>query len=94
MTNNEDILLIAREIVRTQPLSAKTQHLRNCADELHAAWNGLKVSLTTENAIRFVAWINRTVLAINMIQGAEPPSSQGGQAKVKGEAPKSAVASI
>ncbi|MDE2106577.1 MAG: hypothetical protein KGL39_55695 [Patescibacteria group bacterium] len=94
MGSNDSILFVARELVRTQPWSAKTEHLRNCADQLQAAWNDLMLGLTRENATVFVAMLTRTLLAIDAVPGAEPPVSQGGRVRVKNEAPKSSTAAF
>jgi hypothetical protein len=75
------VLFEAREIVRTQPPSLPVAHLRSCADELHEAYDLLKVSLTREAAARFTAAVTRALLAIDQVKGSEPPAPQGGALK-------------
>jgi hypothetical protein len=72
------VLKEAREIIRTQPMSLAVGHLRQCADELYEAYDVLKITCTRNAVTRFVASFNRTLLAIEMVQGNEPPAPRGG----------------
>lgn len=72
------VLMEAREIVRVQPMTITVGHLRTCADELHEAYDVLKISCTRGAATRFVAAFNRTILAIEKVHASEPTPPQGG----------------
>lgn len=73
------VLWEAREIVRTHPMNIYVGHLRTCADQLHEAYDILKVSCTRTAAKEFVAAYTRTVLAIERVHGRTPPTPQGGK---------------
>lgn len=81
MSDTRSVIWEAREIVRAQPMNLQVGHLRTCADQLHEAYDILKVSCTREAATAFVAAFNRTVLAIERVKGATPPSPAGGRMK-------------
>ncbi len=74
------ILFEAREIVRTQPATnLLAAHLKKCADELHEAYDILKISCTREAATNFIAQFNRTLLAIERVHCFTPPQPTGGK---------------
>jgi hypothetical protein len=87
MIKSMSILFEAREIVRTQPMNIYVRHLRSCADQLHEAYDILKISCTKEAATNFIAAFNRTLLAMERVQGKTPPSPNGGRMKEVGVAP-------
>jgi hypothetical protein len=60
-------------------------HLRTCADQLHEAYDILKISCTREAATSFIAAFNRTLLAIERVHGKTPPSPSGGRMAVAKE---------
>jgi hypothetical protein len=79
---NESILHEAREIVRTQPMNLYVGHLKTCADQLHEAYDILKVSCSREAATNFVAAFTRTVVAIERVHEFVPPTPSGGRMTV------------
>lgn len=76
------VLLEAREIVRTQPMNIYVGHLRSCADQLHEAYDILKISCTRTAATQFIAAFNRTLLAMEKVKGRTPPTPSGGRMPV------------
>jgi hypothetical protein len=58
-------------------------HLRKCADDLHAAYDVLKISCTRDAARDFIAQFNRTVLAIEQVHDRVPPAPNGGRVPVE-----------
>ena len=72
------ILREAREIVRAQPVSEFTAHLRNCADELQEAYDIVKVSLTRDATKNFLARVSRCLIAIENVHGHTPAGPEGG----------------
>ena len=79
MAAEVNILFEAREIVRTQPMNLRVAHLKKVADDLHEAYDVLKVSCSRAAATNFIAQFNRTLLAIEMIHESTPPTSTGGR---------------
>lgn len=80
MTTREmSLLLEAREIVRAQPPSLYVAHLKKVADDLHEAYDVLKVSCTRDAATNFIAQFNRTLLAIDKVHEHNPPAPNGGR---------------
>lgn len=68
----------AREIVRSQPRSEKTQHLAALADELAAHYDVLKRNCTRGNIATFTATVTRVCVIINSITAAAPtPPHEG-----------------
>ena len=82
MATQISLLLEAREIIRTQPMSLYVGHLRTCADQLHEAYDILKISCTRDAATNFIATFNRTLLAIERVHGHTPPTPAGGRLPV------------
>lgn len=85
MTTN--LLLEAREIVRTQPPSLQREHLRVVADALDTAYKAVQKEITRSTVKNFVAQVTRTLLAIENIHASSPPSPPAGAAR---EPPKQA----
>lgn len=81
MGQEMSVLLEAREIVRAQPMNLYVGHLRTCADQLHEAYDILKVSCTRSAATEFTAAFTRTLLAIERVKGRTPPAPNGGRLK-------------
>ncbi len=79
MGQEMNLLLEAREIVRTQPRTLTVAHLRSCADQLDAAYAELKHSCTRSAATQFTAAVNRVVLAIERVHACTPPTPAGGR---------------
>lgn len=73
------ILKEAREIVRTRPMDLRVGHLKSCADELHEAYDVLRVSCTRTSAMEFTAMFTRTVLAIEQVHASAPLPPCGGK---------------
>jgi hypothetical protein len=73
-----DLLKEAREIVRAQPLTPKVAALRAAADDLHEAYDILKVALTRSTIPPFVAAVTRTLLAIERIHAGDDPGPKSG----------------
>jgi hypothetical protein len=68
----------AREIIRTQPASAKIDILRERTDELREAYDLFVAEKTTTSLTLLTARWVRVKLAIDAITGAEPtPPSAG-----------------
>lgn len=82
MGQEMSIILEAREIVRSQPMSVRVGHLRKCADDLHEQYDVLCISLTRAAATNFVAALSRTLLAIEQVHASTPTSPQGGALRV------------
>ena len=85
MGQEVSLLWEAREIVRTQPMNIFVGHLRSCADQLHEAYDILKISCTREAATNFVAAFSRTMLAMEKVKGRTPPTPSGGRMPVVDE---------
>ncbi len=83
MGQEMSVLLEAREIIKAQPMSIFVGHLRSCADQLHEAYDILKVSCTRTAAQNFTAAFARTLLAIEKVKGHTPPTPRGGQMRVE-----------
>lgn len=79
MATQMSLLTEAREIVRAQPPSLYVAHLKKVADDLHAAYDVLKVSCTRDAATEFIAQFNRTLLAIERVHAHNPPAPSGGR---------------
>lgn len=78
----EDVLKEAREIVRTTPMNFAVGHLRAVADDLHEAYDILKIELSRKAAVNFIAHFNRTLLAIERVHELTPPAPTGGRMPV------------
>lgn len=76
-----NLLLEAREIIRTQPPSLRVAHLRTASNVLAAAYSEMKNDFTRENITFFIAHVNRTILAIENIHEHTSPSPTGGRAR-------------
>lgn len=72
----------ANEIIRTQPMTLKIGHLKQCTEKLHEAYDVLKVLPSRAAITDFIAHANRCILAIDMIHGDNPIEPQGGKMPV------------
>lgn len=82
MAEEMSVIKEAREIVRSQPMDLYVGHLRTCADQLHEAYDVLKISCTREAARAFQAAMSRTLLAIERVHEHTPPTPTGGRASI------------
>lgn len=73
-----DLLKEAREIVRAQPLTPKVAALRNATDDLHEAYDILKIKLDRTTLAPFVAHVTRVLLAIERIHAGDDPGPKEG----------------
>lgn len=73
-----DLIKEAREIIRVQPLTPKTAALRNAADDLHEAYDIIKVKLDRSTLAPFVAHATRVLLAIERIHAGNDPGPKSG----------------
>lgn len=76
-----NLLLEAREIVRTQPPSTAVMHLHAVADEFDTAYRRLRLRCDRENIIEFVAQSTRLCRAIDAIHASTSPPPKSGAAR-------------
>jgi hypothetical protein len=73
-----NLLLEAREIIRTQPPSIRVAHLRGVADNFDGAYKTMQKVMTRETITHFVAQANRLILAIEHVyEHTSPPPNAG-----------------